>query len=290
MGPLTARGSTVKVERIRTHVGWVSLESDKQRLFFPVNHIEEGREKISQKQVQDCLRHINQLLDGDITGVNQRNAERKKAKDLCQEAWKCCNASGMTEAATAEWAKARIGDISKHLRHYTKLRAYDCREQDIPKIVDLLTDLIEMRWYAPTDSNTPGVLGAATVAAADQAQVQAQERGEFFSTTLHKPARGGFGMNIGNNCEVLDFSRLGSSSSKSVAEVAGVLPGMTIVEVNGTPVYNKQGVTTAIQRGSSAKTLFKFRNTSGRRGGYAQATTPSSATSRSLATRSPTGG
>ena len=275
------RGVKHTVERIRTHVGWVSKEHGQQRLFFAVDHIEEGREKITQKQVQDCLRHINSLLVGDIAGVNQRNADRKKAISLCEVAWEGCNTKGMTEAATAEWSKAAVAEITKKLRHYTKLRAYDCREQDIPIMVNLLQDLSELRWYAPTDTaTTPGVLGATTAATP---RGEDQEREDFFSTTLHKPARGGFGMNIGTNCEVLDFNRR-ATESKTVAEVAGVLSGMTIIEVNGTPVYNKQGVTTAIQRGSSAKTLFKFRRPSWR--GSVPAAQGAGSTSTAL-TRSP---
>jgi Ca2+-binding EF-hand superfamily protein len=246
------RGSQLGVvERLRTHCGWVSKEAGSKRLFIEIAHLE-TREKILVKQVRDCLRRVDQILKGEITGVNRRNANRKRAQELCQAIWAQLD-DKLPEAQTLEWSKARVDETRKLLRHYTKLRSYDVREADLGILLNLMQELYDLRWHAPIDD-----LAGAAVGVLGGAQPQAADEQDYFTTTIIRPPKGGFGMNIGHNCEILDFNR-SLDGKKSVAEVAGVTPGMTIVEVNGIPVYDKKGVLAAITRGSSAKTLFKLR-------------------------------
>ena len=251
------RGSRLgTVERLRTHCGWVSKESGNKRLFVEVAHLE-TREKITVKQVRDCLRNVDRLLKGEITGVRSRNANRKTAQDLCLSVFNGLD-DQLTEAKTLEWSNSRVSEVSKLLRHYTKMQSYDVREADIGFMLALLKDLADVQWHAPVDELAGAAVGVLGAQAPTTVSTSSSADHEYFTTTLIRPAKGGFGINVGHDCEVLDFIP-SPDGRKSVAEIAGVLPGMTIVEVNGTPVRDKKGVTAAITRGSSAKTLFKFR-------------------------------
>jgi hypothetical protein len=266
------------VERLRTHCGWVSKEAGSKRLFVEVQHLE-MREKITLKQVRSCLRNVSSLLKGDIPGVRGRNANRKKADELLRSVLDELD-DQLTEAKTLEWSNSRVSELTRLLRHYTKLQNTDVREADIDHMLKLLRDLSDLQWHAPINEPAGaavGVLGAQ--AKATPTNTRSSTDHEYFTTTLIRPKEG-FGINVGHNCEVLDFARA-LDGRKSVAETAGVLPGMTIVEVNGTPVRDKKGVMAAITRGPATKTTFKFRNASS----SMRARSASPGSSRAMTTR-----